>query len=109
MAPRRLILVDFSAHQRTVMLDLLKRHFSVVPVVTLTAAVAQHLCDLLENAAQYGAQVIGEVCDCTLRPLLVLDGRPEMKLAQTHGRSSVAFRWPARQRFRRDPRCRGLA
>ena len=82
MAPRRLILAGLALRQRATLLEALRQQFAAIPEITLTASVAQHLSDLLDDARQLGAEIIGSRHGRTTQPLLVLHGRPEMALAQ---------------------------
>ena len=82
MAPRRLILAGLSQHQRAELLGLLRQRFSTIPAITISPVVKQQLADLLDDAHSLGGEIVGNVHSRTLQPLLVLNGVPEMALAQ---------------------------
>ena len=82
MAPRRLFLAGLSQHQRAELLRLLQQQLSIVPAISISAAVEQQLSDLLDDAQSLGGEVVGRFGSRTLQPLLVLNGLPEMALAQ---------------------------
>ena len=82
MAPRRLILAGLLQHQRAELLRLLQQQFSTIPAISISAAVEQQLAGLLDNAQSLGGEIVGSLHSRTLQPLLVLNGLPEMALAQ---------------------------
>ena len=82
MAPRRVLLVGLSRDQRDLFLTQLHQQISAVPAVQLPASVRDQLADLLHDAEAMGAEVVGEVDSLRIKPVLVLNGRADMKIAQ---------------------------
>ena len=76
MAPRRLFLVG-EGHEA--LLETLQTSFAKVPPVELNYATHCQLTEDLDQARRLGATVLGEPGSA----VLVLDGRPEMRIAQT--------------------------
>ncbi len=75
MAPRRLVLVG-RGHER--LLERLKTEFAGMARVPVDGRVRE----LLEEARRDGAVICGDVEGETMRPVLVLEGRTEMAIAQ---------------------------
>ena len=80
MAPRRLLLVG-GGHERLV--ERLLARFAAMEGVLVQEPARQLLRELMEEAASDGATIAGDVRDVLLRPVLVLNGRPEMRVAQS--------------------------
>ncbi len=79
MAPRRLFLVGRDAHQFT---SQLRERFATMDGIKVGARTREQLRTLLHDAERMGATVCGDVEAELLKPLLIVDGRPEMKVAQ---------------------------
>jgi aldehyde dehydrogenase (NAD+) len=79
MAPRRLFLVGRDAQQFT---SQLRERFANLDGIKVSARTREQLRSLLEDAEQMGATVCGNVEAELLKPLLILNGRPGMKVAQ---------------------------
>ncbi len=78
MAPRRLFLVGEENQESTRLLEAIATSFRAIPPVELTPATRRQLTDDLAEAEQLGAKVIGQIG----APILVLDGKPQMRIAQ---------------------------
>jgi aldehyde dehydrogenase (NAD+) len=79
MAPRRLFLLGRVAEDFT---PRLRERFAAMDGIEVTARTREQLRALLADAEAKGATVCGDVEARLLKPLLVLHGQPEMKLAQ---------------------------
>jgi acyl-CoA reductase-like NAD-dependent aldehyde dehydrogenase len=79
MAPRRLFLVG-AGHET--LLTRLQERFAAMDGVDVGAATRRQLDGLIEDAEQRGATICGNAGALLLKPLLVLNGRREMQLAQ---------------------------
>ena len=79
MAPRRLLLVG-GGHQS--LIEDLQTRFGAMDGVALPTRTREQVRDLLTDAEARGATVCGDVDAELMRPLLVLDGRPDMQIAQ---------------------------
>ena len=82
MAPRRVLLVDFPAARRRDFIAQLGEALAQVAPVTLAASIRRQLVSLVRDAEQQGATVLGDPSSEALRPLLLLDGTPQMQIAQ---------------------------
>lgn len=79
MAPRRLILVGEQPAEFTTRLrDRLAR----MPAIALHPHTREKLRLLLEDATEKGAIICGDFSDVTTTPMLILAGKPSMKIAQ---------------------------
>lgn len=85
MAPRRLLLVDAGHDRRLAMLEAMWQEVHAIGPVRVPEAQARLATELLDEARSAGATVLGGEIDEAgrLLPALVLDGRPEMRVAQT--------------------------
>ena len=81
MAPRRVLLVDMDAAERETFLGRLQQALAEVPGVALGAGVRSQLRDLLREAVDGGATVVGDAGADRVRPIVVLGTRPEMEMA----------------------------
>jgi aldehyde dehydrogenase (NAD+) len=79
MAPRRLWLVG-SGHDE--LLSELKARFAAMDGVELDGRTRAQLAELMADAEHRGATVYGNAGAHSLKPLLVLDGQPGMRIAQ---------------------------
>ena len=83
MAPRRILLVNFSSPRRDLFLEQLQSALAEVAPVTLSSPVRRQLAALIEDARSRGATVIGDPEGEAIRPILLLRGTPGMEAAQT--------------------------
>jgi acyl-CoA reductase-like NAD-dependent aldehyde dehydrogenase len=79
MAPRRLFLVgdvpdDFIAK--------LRERFAAVDGIEVAPRTREQLRAMVAEAEQQGATICGDADAASLKPVLVLNGRPEMRIAQ---------------------------
>ncbi len=79
MAPRRLLLVG---QGHTQLLERLQQRFAAMDGVMLPPRTRQHVYELAIDAEAQGATIRGSIEAEKMKPVLVLDGRPEMKIAQ---------------------------
>ena len=79
MAPRRLMLVG-PGHEP--LLRDLRERFASMSAVALTLSTLNDLRDLVEDAAAAGASVFGDLRSEQVAPILVMEVKPEMRLAQ---------------------------
>ena len=79
MAPRRLLLVG-DGHESLV--ECLRDRFAAMHGIPLQSQIRQQLYQLCMEAEADGARVCGHMDAAEMKPILVLDGRPEMKIAQ---------------------------
>ena len=79
MAPRRLLFVG-DGHQ--VILESLQERFAAMPGVTLPQRTRDQLRSWLLDAEADGATVCGDVSAGEMKPILILNGSPEMAVAQ---------------------------
>ncbi len=79
MAPRRLMLVG-AGHES--LIAALRERFAAMEGVLPREAVRAQVKDLVEDAAAAGATVWGDVRAVWMKPMLVLNARPEMRIAQ---------------------------
>lgn len=79
MAPRRLLLVG-DGHESLV--ERLRNRFAAMQAIPLQPRTRQHLQELVMDAEADGATVCGQVEAEAMKPMLVLDGRVQMKIAQ---------------------------
>ena len=79
MAPRRLMLVG-SGHDA--LIAAVRERFAAMDGVLLREPIRAQVKDLVEDAAAAGATVCGDVRAVWMKPLLVLNARPEMRVAQ---------------------------
>ena len=79
MAPRRLTLVG-PGHEP--LLAQLQQRFAAMDAVSIDPGTRRQLHNLLADATNRGATIIGDPQPSTIRPILVLNGRPEMQIAQ---------------------------
>jgi aldehyde dehydrogenase (NAD+) len=82
MAPRRVLLVGFSAARRAELLTALRAILTMVPPVAIADPVSTQLRRLLADARHRGALVEGYADTDHLSPILVTNARPEMPLTQ---------------------------
>lgn len=80
MAPRRVLVAD-SEKRALKVVSLLQDLAAEIPTVVLSHSTRLRLIGLLEDASSKGATVCGDATALELRPILVLNGTPEMKLA----------------------------
>ncbi len=80
MSPRRLFA---ERETMTRLLPLLERELAGVPAVALSGRTALLLRELLNEAREQGAEVMGSVDEGAQRPLLVRGARVEMRVAQS--------------------------
>jgi aldehyde dehydrogenase (NAD+) len=78
MAPRRLLLVG-GGHEA--MLGMLRRRFAAMDPIFVRQDIRRGLEALLLDARGHGATITGEVGDLSMKPLLLANGPPEMKIA----------------------------
>lgn len=83
MAPRRVLLVDASADRRTQLIGSLQHAFAQVDGVSLPAPVRHDLTNLLIAAEREGALLVGDPEAELLKPILILNGTPEMRIARS--------------------------
>ena len=85
MAPRRLLLVDAGPDRRLAMLEAMWGEVQAIGPVRVPQAQTRLAMELLNEAQAQGATVLGGGIDDAGRflPALVLEGRPEMRVAQT--------------------------
>lgn len=79
IAPRRLFLVG-GGHDA--LIATLRERFESMDGVELAPRVRQLLLDAVDDAERRGATVCGDAAAAAVKPLLVLDGRAEMKITQ---------------------------
>ena len=79
MAPRRLLLVG-EGHGS--LLQGLRDRFAAMDGVRLPPRTGDQVFGLTKDAERAGATICGDVAAERMKPLLVLNGRPEMKIAQ---------------------------
>lgn len=82
MAPRRVLLVNASRQQRETLVRTLTAAFIDVPAVRLPDSVHDQLQTLLSAAELAGATIVGNPAARPLKPVLVLDAKPEMAVTQ---------------------------
>ncbi|GAC1363157.1 MAG: aldehyde dehydrogenase family protein [Acidobacteriaceae bacterium] len=82
MAPRRVLLVDCTPSRRRLFLDRLTAALARVSPVAPSPLVCSQLARLVEEAEQGGATVLGKSASGTMGPILLVDCRPEMQIAQ---------------------------
>ena len=78
IAPRRLFLVG----RHDALIDKLRERFAMMDGVDVGLRTRNQLHDLMEDAEQQGATVCGDPGALAMKPILVLDGRPGMQIAQ---------------------------
>jgi acyl-CoA reductase-like NAD-dependent aldehyde dehydrogenase len=94
MAPRRLILIapepaesrpqlDRTSIPASNLLHNLQQSFATTPGIHLSPATRVQLADLLDDAQSKGATILGDPTDDLLKPILILNGTPEMRIAQS--------------------------
>lgn len=79
IAPRRLFLVG-DGHDA--LIAKLRERFESMEGIELAPAVRERLREAIDDAERCGATVCGDAGALSVKPVLVLDGRPEMKIAQ---------------------------
>ncbi len=79
MAPRRLLLVG-KGHESLV--ERLRDRFSAMQGIPLQPRTRRQLQELAKDAEANGATISGNIDTAEMKPVLVIDGRPEMKIAQ---------------------------
>jgi acyl-CoA reductase-like NAD-dependent aldehyde dehydrogenase len=79
MAPRRLILIGEGYDS---LLADLRGRLASMPATRLAPAAASELRELLAQASQQGASIVGELGAASTSPILVLDGDAQMEIAQ---------------------------
>ncbi len=87
MAPRRVLLVDGPADRRTIFLDRLGAALARIDPINLPPTVRRRLVSLLTDAIGAGAILVGEPLpvddqSAALKPLLLLNAKPHMQIAQ---------------------------
>ena len=80
IAPRRLFLVG-NGHES--LIAKLRERFEATPGITIPPPVQKLLIEAADDANQLGATVCGDPTAHFLKPVLVLDGRPEMLITQS--------------------------
>ena len=85
MAPRRVVLVDATPDRRMALIEALWTEVQSIGTVRVPEAQARLAEQLLQEAKEQGATVLGGMIDAVGRfePALVLDGQPTMRVAQT--------------------------
>jgi len=79
IAPRRLFLVG-QGHE--ILIASLRERFEAMDGVELAPAPQERLREAVDDAERSGATVCGNAGASSVKPVLVLGGRPEMKIAQ---------------------------
>jgi aldehyde dehydrogenase (NAD+) len=79
MAPRRLILLG-KGHEK--LLSALENRFAAMDPIEIPAATRGQMLALLDEARGQGATICGNPGALSLKPVLILDGDPEMQVAQ---------------------------
>jgi aldehyde dehydrogenase (NAD+) len=79
IAPRRLFLVG---HEHHALIAALRERFAAIDGIDAGQHTRNQLRDLLEDAEQRGATLCGNAGAQDMRPILVLDGRPDMRITQ---------------------------
>lgn len=89
MAPRRVLLVDATDAQRRELVDRLQSALKEIGPVALSDDTAQQLRALLQDARRAGAVVYGDGgavvhgdAGAAMRPVLITEGTPSMRMAQ---------------------------
>ena len=80
MAPRRLMLIGQDAGS---LLDLMRERFALMDPVTPSPATARQVRELTAEASAAGALVHGDADAPELRPILIVNARPEMRVMQS--------------------------
>lgn len=80
IAPRRLFLVG-SGHEA--LIATLRERLESMDGIAIAPPVQKLLLDAVDDASRLGATVCGDATAPSLKPVLVLDGRPEMMIAQS--------------------------
>ena len=83
MAPRRVLLVNCTPARRKLFLEGLQTALTSIDAITLGASVRRQLTNLIAEAEQDGAIVIGQPLSEALKPLLLLNVTPGMRIAQS--------------------------
>ena len=82
MAPRRILLLDPDGTKEQILLEHLRTALDWVRPVPVNKVTRTRLSTLLQEAAQAGAEVLGECEEDRVAPILVLRATPEMRIAQ---------------------------
>ncbi len=82
MAPRRVLLVDATPRRRAELVAMLESALREIEPIAVTPAVQQQVRELLDEAMDAGATVVGGAA-AMMHPILVTDASPSMQLAQT--------------------------
>ena len=80
LAPRRLFLVG-NGHE--LLIARLRDRFEATAGIAIAPSVQKLLVEVVDDAERLGATVCGDPTARSLKPVLVLDGRPEMMIAQS--------------------------
>ena len=80
IAPRRLFLVGGN-HER--LLATLRERFEAIDGIEIVPQVQRLLLEAVDDAERLGAIVCGNAGALSVKPILVLDGKPEMRIAQS--------------------------
>ncbi len=81
MAPRRVLLVDAGPEHRQEFLRLLTAALDQVRAVPIAPQIRERLRELLADASHQGAEIVGDLQGPSMKPVLVLHGRPSMAIA----------------------------
>jgi aldehyde dehydrogenase (NAD+) len=79
MAPRRLFLVGSVPDDFTTRL---RERFAAMEGIDIAPRTREQLRAMMAEAEQQGATICGDVRSTSLKPVLILNGRPEMRIAQ---------------------------
>ena len=80
MAPRRLVLIG-AGHDG--LMAALQERFQTIDGIAVESSVREQLSRLTREASRAGATIIGDVDAAALRPILVTDASPSMRIAQS--------------------------
>jgi acyl-CoA reductase-like NAD-dependent aldehyde dehydrogenase len=83
MAPRRVLLVDMTTSLRDDFIRRLQIALQAVDGVSLTNAVRHQISDLLDEAQHDGATLLGDANAGKFTPILILNAKSTMRIAQT--------------------------
>ncbi len=83
MAPRRVLLVDLPASRRKLFIESLQRALAELDPVKLRPETHHQLISLVASAEHDGATILGDPTSEAVKPILLLNGKPEMAIAQS--------------------------
>ena len=83
MAPRRVLLVDATESLRTKFLEMLQEALSGINGVALPEAVRREVSDLLHEARQAGATVLGDSAEEMFGPVVIVDAAATLRIARS--------------------------